>query len=78
MGGFFKRLSKQLAGKVSSHRLRHTMATQLAKGPNRDLKALQQVLGHTNLKTTLEYVHPELEQLRSFLNQLQLPNSIPD
>lgn len=73
LGGFFKRLSKELTGPVSAHRLRHTMATELAKGQNRDLKALQQVLGHTNLSTTLEYVHPEPEQLRVFLNQLQLP-----
>ena len=73
IGGFFRRLSNELTGLVSSHRLRHTMATELAKGPNRDLKALQQVLGHTNLSTTLEYVHPEPEQLRRFLNQLQLP-----
>ncbi len=78
MGGFFRRLSKELAGQVSSHRLRHTMATELAKGPNRDLKALQQVLGHTNLRTTLEYVHPELEQLRRFLNQLNLPTGKMD
>jgi len=73
MGGFFKRLSLQLTGRVSSHRLRHTMATQLAKGPNRDLKALQHVLGHSNLSTTLEYVHPDSEQLSRFLNQLRLP-----
>lgn len=73
IGGFFRRLSNILNGRISSHRLRHTMATELAKGPNRDLKALQQVLGHTNLSTTLEYVHPEPEQLRRFLDQLQLP-----
>ena len=73
IGGFFGRLSKDLTGPVSSHRLRHTMATELAKGPNRNLKLLQQILGHTNLSTTLEYVHPDPEQFRGFLNQLQLP-----
>lgn len=78
LGGFFKRLSQELTGPVSSHRLRHTMATELAKGPNRDLKVLQQVLGHTNVSTTLEYVHPEPEQIRRFLNQLQLPKKRRD
>lgn len=78
VGGFFKRLSNALSGPVSSHRLRHTMATELAKGPNRDLKLLQHVLGHTNLSTTLEYVHPEPEQFRDFLNQLHLPEKPGD
>ena len=73
LGGFFRHLSMDLNGYVSSHRLRHTMATQLAKGPNRDLKLLQEILGHTNMTTTLEYVHPEPEQFRGFLNQLELP-----
>lgn len=75
MGGFFGRLSKELMGRVSSHRLRHTMATELAKGSNQNLKLLQQILGHTNLSTTLEYVHPDPEQFRGFLNQLELPDS---
>ena len=74
LSGFFKRLSKELNGPVSSHRLRHTSATRLAKGPSRDLKILQQILGHTNMSTTLEYVHPEPDQFRILLNQLELPD----
>lgn len=73
LGGFFKRLSAKLGSKVSSHRLRHTMATELARGENRDLKALQVVLGHTDLRTTLEYVHPDQSQLRQLLDGLIMP-----
>lgn len=74
--GFFRRLSDKLGRKVSSHRLRHTMATELAKGQNRDLKALQQVLGHTDLRTTMEYVHPEQGQLRQLLDTLEFPRTL--
>ena len=68
----FGRLSDHLGIVVSPHRLRHTMATDLASGPNPDLKSLQYLLGHTNLATTLEYVNPEMSQLRIQLSKLSL------
>ena len=68
----FGRLSDHLGIAVSPHKLRHTMATDLASGPNPDLKSLQYLLGHTNLATTLEYVNPEMSQLRVQLSKLSL------
>jgi site-specific recombinase XerD len=62
---------------VSTHRLRHTMATNLATGLNPDLKSLQYLLGHTNLATTLEYVTPEMSQLRMQMSKLNIGGS-PD
>lgn len=60
----FRRVSQQIGKKVTPHRLRHTMATQLAQGENPDLKSLQYILGHSNISVTLEYVQPEMSQLR--------------
>ncbi|CAG1021188.1 Tyrosine recombinase XerC [Methylococcales bacterium] len=68
----FARLSKYIGTAVSPHRLRHTMATDLASGLNPDLKSLQYLLGHTNLCTTLEYVTPEMSQLRVQMSKLSL------
>ncbi|ERS07467.1 hypothetical protein Q668_21410 [Alcanivorax sp. PN-3] len=65
---FFQALSEELGQKVSAHRLRHTMATHLA--PTGQIRSLQEVLGHTNVKTTMTYVHPDLEQLNAFLGHL--------
>lgn len=65
---FFQALSKELGQPVSAHRLRHTMATHLA--PTGQIRSLQEVLGHTNVKTTMTYVHPDLEQLTAFLGHL--------
>ena len=54
---FFKKISRFSGEKISSHRLRHTMATQIAQhGNNPDLKSLQFILGHTDIRTTMEYV----------------------
>ena len=64
VSSFFKRASKALSTPISAHRLRHTMATNIANHPNCNLKALQNILGHTNLSTTLSYVHPKLEDMQ--------------
>jgi integrase len=68
----FTRLSRRLGNKISPHRLRHTMATDLAQGTNPDLKSLQYLLGHTELALTMEYVHPEMGQLRLQQSKLSL------
>lgn len=69
VAGFFTRLSRVLDHKVSAHRFRHTFGTQLAK--NEDLKTVQELLGHTDINSTLEYIHPDMEQHRQALTMLK-------
>lgn len=68
IGGFFHRLSELLNEPVTPHRLRHTMATQLAV--HGDIRTLQEILGHTNLSTTMCYVHPDMARMRTLIEQL--------
>jgi len=68
----FKCLSDRLGVAISAHRLRHTMATDLARGLNPDLKSLQYLLGHSNLSTPLEYASPEMAQLRMQMSKLSI------
>ena len=71
--GFFKKLSKIAGQRISSHRLRHTMASMLAQsGESPDLKSLQYILGHTDIRTTMEYIEPNKAHLEKVLNQLTL------
>lgn len=46
--------SKQAGIAVSCHQLRHTMATQLLNA-DADLVTIQDLLGHTRIKTTMRY-----------------------
>ena len=70
VSGFFQRLSKALGAKISSHRLRHTMATELARQENTQLKVLQHQLGHTTFSTTLEYFEVSVDDQRSLVSKL--------
>ncbi len=52
------------------HTLRHTFATRYYE-KTFDIKSLSEILGHSNIKTTLEkYVHPSIEQKHKNIQML--------
>lgn len=68
--GTFERLSNATKIRITPHRLRHTMATELAA--SKDIRTLQQLLGHTNIHTTMQYVHPDMDRMRGLLEGISL------
>ncbi len=65
---FFRRLSTETGIVISAHRLRHTLATHLAK--EGQYKELQNILGHRSMQTTMRYIHPKLDSMRSLISTI--------
>jgi len=72
---FFQRLHKYVARhrgglpRISAHKLRHSTATILANQvPN--LRVVQELLGHSTIKTTYGYVHVDLADMRGAVAKL--------
>ncbi|MBZ9559117.1 MULTISPECIES: site-specific integrase [unclassified Modicisalibacter] len=67
--GFFKKLSQYSGGKITPHRFRHTLATEMMQNPEKNIHMARDILNHKDLRSTLEYVHPDVEAMRDFLDQ---------
>lgn len=73
LDNFFNRLRKaypESRSRLSAHRIRHTTSTILANSV-KNLKIVQEQLGHSSIVTTYGYVHPDMKALRSSLEALQ-------
>lgn len=72
------KFSKKLSGKkqLTPHKVRHSFATHLLNA-GMNLRALQELLGHSSLSTTERYTHiaiTDLKKLYTEINPLELSN----
>ncbi|MFZ5989406.1 MAG: tyrosine-type recombinase/integrase [Bacillota bacterium] len=65
------RIKAGIEKKITPNMIRHTFATiALMKGA--DLKSVQELLGHRDIKTTMRYTHAVKEQLRKTVDMIKL------
>ena len=51
-------------GQITAHGLRHSAATILLNHVGKDLREIQELLRHKNIRTTVRYTHVGYEQTR--------------
>lgn len=57
--------------------LRHTAATLMYKYGKVDIRALQEILGHTNIETTMIYTHLDEQTLQDAMDRNPLSHDLP-
>lgn len=66
---YAKKAGVRNASKITPHKLRHTFASLLYQ-KTKDLRVLQNLLGHSDISTTQIYTHTDKEQRKEAVDQL--------
>lgn len=64
----YKKLTKSIGSRMTPHRFRHTIASELMKQPERNIHVTKHLLNHTNIATTMEYIEPDYDFMRTVMN----------
>lgn len=70
VSAFYKKLNKHARVRMSPHRFRHTVATELMREEDRNIHTVKDLLGHQNIATTMKYISVNHKQMRDLLNTI--------
>lgn len=68
----YKKLLAKLGVRMTPHRFRHTLATDLMKQPERNIHLTKSLLNHSNLSTTMNYIEADYDHMREVLHERSL------
>lgn len=67
---FFTKLARLSGASLSCHRMRHRLATRLMECDATHARNVQALLGHSNVATTLNYVSPNVREIKRAIDKL--------
>lgn len=70
--GMYKKLSNAFGIRITPHRFRHTLATDLMRHPERNIHLTKSLLNHSNIATTMSYIEVDYEHMRTVLDDRSL------
>lgn len=68
----YKKLMEKLGVRMTPHRFRHTLATDLMKQPERNIHLTKNLLNHSNIATTMSYIETDYNHMRDVLHERSL------
>lgn len=67
--GMYKKLTNAIGVRMTPHRFRHTLATDLMRQPDRNIHLAKTLLNHSNIATTMSYIEVDYEHMRAVLDE---------
>ena len=68
----YKKLIAKLGVRMTPHRFRHTLASDLMKQPERNIHLTKSLLNHSNIATTMGYIEADYDHMREVLHERSL------
>ncbi|WP_319060453.1 tyrosine recombinase XerC [Pseudomonas aeruginosa] len=68
----YRKLTEKTGVRMTPHRFRHTLATDLMKQHERNIHVARDLLNHSNIQTTMGYIEADHDQMRAVLNERSL------
>ncbi|CAI8978267.1 site-specific integrase [Pseudomonas chlororaphis] len=70
--GMYRKLTREIGTRMTPHRFRHTLATDLMRQPERNIHLTKSLLNHSNIATTLSYIEVDYDHMRAVLHERSL------
>lgn len=68
----YRKLTEKIGVRMTPHRFRHTLATDLMKAPERNIHLTKCLLNHSNIQTTMSYIEADYDHMRAVLHARSL------
>lgn len=68
----YKKVTQAIGVRMTPHRFRHTLATDLMRQPERNIHLTKSLLNHSNIATTLSYIEVDYDHMRTVLHERSL------
>ncbi|MCQ4320690.1 MULTISPECIES: site-specific integrase [Pseudomonadaceae] len=65
----YTKLTTKMGARITPHRFRHTLASDLMKQPERNIHLTKNLLNHSNLATTMSYIEVDYGHMREVLHE---------
>ncbi|MEN1443978.1 site-specific integrase, partial [Pseudomonas aeruginosa] len=60
----YRKLTEKVGVRMTPHRFRHTLASDLMKQHERNIHVAKDLLNHSNIQTTMSYIETDHDQIR--------------